>query len=168
MAGFRPFSTFTALAAFLSALVPLGAGADARVWTDQEEVILKGALKEIETLRDSRAKGLPPAPRVKGLPSRPTRKPVTRASGPGGGLTVAGLSRELPPGSTLVLKKGVYFGGTITGRLTIKCQPGAVITGKGKKAALRIDASPVVIDGCVMRDSRYAQNSAGIWAEPRM
>lgn len=168
MAGFRPFSTSTAFAACLCALVPLGAGADIRVWTDQEEVILKGTLKGIETLQDSRAKGLPPAPRTRGLPPRPTRKPVTQASGPGGGLTVADLGRKLPPGSTLVLKKGVYFGGTITGPLTIKCQPGAVITGQGKKAALRIDASPVVINGCVMRDSRNAQNSAGIWAEPGM
>ena len=168
MAGFCSYSIPSAFAAFLCALVPLGAGADVRVWTDQEEVILKGTLKGIETLPDSRAKGLPPAPRAKGLPPKPARKPVKQASGPGGGLTVADLGRKLPPGSTLVLKKGVYFGGTITGPLTVKCQPGAVITGKGKKAALRIDASPVVIEGCVIRDSRNAQNSAGIWAEPGM
>ena len=67
-----------------------------------------------------------------------------------------------------MLNPGVYFGGTITGPLTIKRQPGAVITGKGRKAALRIDASPVVIEGWVMRDSQNAQNSGAIWAEPRM
>ena len=41
MAGFRPFSTSSAFAACLCALVPLGAGADIRVWTDQEEVIAR-------------------------------------------------------------------------------------------------------------------------------
>ena len=156
MSCFCPVCTFSALSVFLFIFAPLGADADIRVWTDKEEVILKGTLKGIETLPNNGAKGLPPAPRAKGLPPRPAQKPVTQAPGPCGGLTVADLGRKLPPWSTLVLKPGVYFGGTITGPLTAKCQPGAVIAGKGKKAALRIDASPVVIEGCVMRDSRNA------------
>lgn len=169
MAGFRPFGIIVAaFVVFAGAFAPIGAGADIRVWTDQEEVILKGTFKGIETLPSGAAKGLPSAPRAKGLPPKSVRRPEHRTFSAGQGLTVADFGRKMAPGSTLVLKKGRYFGGTITGPLTIKCQPGAVISGAGKKAALRIGASPVVIDGCELRDSRNAQNSAGIWAERGM
>lgn len=168
MAAFRAFSLIAFLCAFTSGFMPTRADADIRVWTDQEEVILKGTFKGMEALPNGAAKRQPAPPKAKGLPAKPNFKPQNRAFGPGGGLTVADFGRKMPPGSTLVLKKGRYFGGTITGPLTIKCQPGAEISGAGKKAALRIDASPVVIDGCILRDSRNVQNSAGIWAEPRM
>lgn len=173
MADFRLFRPTTVLFALLGIVTtgvfaPTGLRADIRVWTDQEEVILKGTLKGIETIPDGAAKASPAAPRPRGLPPKPAFRPQTRSFGPEDGLTVADYGRKMPPGSTLILKKGRYFGGTVTGPLTIKCDPGVVISGAGKKAALRIDASPVVIDGCVLRDSRNAQNAAGIWAEPGM
>ena len=168
MANFRPFGTIAAIAVFAGVFAPAGAGAGIRVWTDQEEIILKGTLQGVETLPGGAAKDLPAAPRATGLPPKPARRPENRTFSAGQGLTVADFGRKMAPGSTLVLKKGTYFGGTITGSLTIKCEPGVVISGAGKKAALRIGASPVVIDGCVLRDSRNAQNSAGIWAERGM
>jgi hypothetical protein len=168
MSDLRLFSVIISVCALAGSFTPPGANADIRVWTDQEEVILKGTLKGIETLPDGAAKGLPAAPKAKGLPPKPALRPTTRSASPGSRLTVADLGRKMPPGSTLVLKKGTYFGGTITASLKIRCEPGAVISGVGQKAALRIDASPVVIDGCEFRDSRNNQNSAGIWAEPGM
>lgn len=173
MAPFRSYARTAALAVCLSGFAFVSADADVRVWTDKEEVILKGTLKGIEVLPDGapgkRVKGLPPAPKTNGLPPKPAPRPVTREMDSGKEkLTVADLARKMPPGSTLILKPGRYFGGTVTGPVTIKCRPGAVITGAGKKAALRIHASPVIIDGCTLRDSRTVQNSAGIWAEPKM
>lgn len=168
MADFRPFSTAVIFVVFAGAFIPIGVSADIRVWTDREEVILKGTLQGIETLPGGAAKGLPAAPRPNGLPPKSVQRPQNRTFSPTQGLTVADFGRKMPPGSTLVLKKGRYLGGTITHPLTVRCEPGAVISGAGQKAALRIDSSPVVIDGCMLRDSRNAQNSAGIWAEPRM
>lgn len=161
------------LTGFLVGYTPIVAQADVRVWTDKEEVILKGTLKGIEVLpggaSGKRVKGLPAAPKTKMLPPKPALRPVTREMDSADGkLTVGDLVRKMPPGSTLILKKGRYFGGTVNRPVTITCRPGAEITGAGKKAALRIDASPVVIDGCTLRDSRTVMNSAGIWAEPKM
>lgn len=168
MALTRSYVLSAILAVCLVGFAAVSVQADVRVWTDKEEVILKGTLKGIEVLPAGTAKGLPAAPKTKGLPPKPAERPITRSAQPDRRLTVGDLGRKLPPGSRLVLKKGTYFGGTITASLKISCQPGAIISGVGKKAALRIDASPVIIEGCEFRDSRANQNSAGIWAEPKM
>ena len=161
---FRSLHTVLAGALCVCLFAPVGVRADVRVWTDQEEVILKGTFKGLEVVPDGTAKRLPPAPRDKALPGR---SPV-RTGKADGKLSVADLARKLPTGGTLILKKGAYLGGTLNRAVTIKCEKGVRISGAGRKAALRIDATPVVIDGCDFLDSRREMNSAGIWGEPRM
>jgi hypothetical protein len=80
-------------------------------------------------------------------------------------IPLSGLLKATPSGQTLRLPKGDYFGATINKPVTIKCDPGARILGRGSKGALQINASPVTIDGCEIRNSRAAQNSSEIWAE---
>jgi hypothetical protein len=78
------------------------------------------------------------------------------------------LLRNVPPGGTLALKRGDYYGTLIKKPVTIKNEPGARILGFGQKGALQIAATPVTIDGCEIRNSRAAMNSSGIWGEVGM
>ena len=163
MVRFREVKRAAAVAACVILVAPV-AGADVRVWTDREEVILKGTLKGLEVVPDGTAKRLPPAPRDKALPG----SSAVRTGKAGEKLSVADLARKLPAGGTVILKKGTYLGGTLNRAVTVKCESGVRISGAGQKAALRIDATPVVIDGCDFLDSRREMNSAGIWGERRM
>jgi hypothetical protein len=80
-------------------------------------------------------------------------------------IQLSGLLKATPPGQRLRLPKGNYYGAIINRPVNIICEPGARILGRGSKGALQINASPVTIDGCEIRNSRAAQNSSGIWGE---
>jgi hypothetical protein len=83
-------------------------------------------------------------------------------------IQLSGLLKATPSGQTLLLPKGNYIGATINKPVTIKCEPGARILGASAKGAFQINANPVTIDGCEIRDSRTAENSSGIWGERGM